>query len=319
MPVRVYRSTDAGAPVLSGTADSLVNLLTKILVDGYGALAGSGWTKPFTAANRAVFRAGAGNQFYLDVDDSGPGAGGAREARLRGYETMTAVATGTGPFPTVAQLAAGIVARKSATLDATARAWIAVADERTLYLFLSTGDSAGQYRAIAFGEFFSYLAGDAYRTMIVGWTSENSGSNSLDPLSVLLLPGQTMIGVTTGQYWARSSVGTGIAQQFGKHTDVFKTNQAQTVGVGNIPFPNPIDGGIYVAPIEMGDPNSSPVGGVRGRMRGFWCGCHAGASFNDGDTFQGAGALAGKAFLVVKAHGNGGYYLIETSNTWDTN
>src|SRR5262245_26448894 len=135
MAVTVYRSTDSSAPTLSGTAGDLVNVLDKCLVAGYGSKTAAGWSKPFTGTNAAVFRMGGGNQFYLDVNDNGPGAGTGQEARVRGYETMTAVATGTGPFPTVAQLAAGIIVRKSAALSGTTRAWVMVADDRSFYLF----------------------------------------------------------------------------------------------------------------------------------------------------------------------------------------
>jgi len=54
---------------------------------------------------------------------------------------------------------------------------------------------------------------------------------------------------------------------------------------------------------------------LRGTMRGFWGSDHPIATFNDGDTFSGAGALAGKTFRFVKGSANGGVYCIETSAT----
>src|SRR4051812_21450587 len=175
MPVTVYRSTDPSAPVLDGLAGSLVNLLDKCLVAGYGAKAAAGWTKPFTGTNTAVFRQGGGNSFYLDVADNGPGVATTQEARLRGYEAMTAVATGTGPFPTVALAANGLFIRKSAAAAATARVWTLIADDRTFYLFIQSGDVAGQWWGFNFGDFYSYVTGtDNYRTMIIGRATENN-------------------------------------------------------------------------------------------------------------------------------------------------
>src|SRR4029077_17944641 len=160
---------------LSGTAGDLVNVLDKCLVAGYGSKTGAGWSKPFTGTNAAVFRQGAGNQMYLDVNDNSPGAATAQEARVRGYETMSAVATGTGPFPTVAQSANGLFVRKSAAASGTARVWCVIADDRTFYLLIQSGDVAGQWYGVAFGDYYSFVTGtDNYRTMIIARNLEAS-------------------------------------------------------------------------------------------------------------------------------------------------
>src|SRR5574342_915592 len=139
----VYRSSDASAPVLTGQVGSLISLLDACLVTGYGVKPGAGWSKPYTGTNKAAFQNGFGSvQMLLRVDDNGPVT--AREARITGYETMSDVDTGVNPFPTAAQGVGGIamlVARKSATADATGRDWIIVADERTMYAFVQTGDA----------------------------------------------------------------------------------------------------------------------------------------------------------------------------------
>lgn len=48
MTVRVFRSTDASAPALSGRPGSFVSLLDACLVDGYTGKPAAGWTKPYT-------------------------------------------------------------------------------------------------------------------------------------------------------------------------------------------------------------------------------------------------------------------------------
>ena len=53
MTVRIYKSTDSGAPTLTGQAFSLISLLLACLVDGYGSKAAAGWTKPYTGTNLA--------------------------------------------------------------------------------------------------------------------------------------------------------------------------------------------------------------------------------------------------------------------------
>src|SRR5882724_7747742 len=159
MAVTIYKSTDASAPVLTGQTGSLVALLDAVLVNGYGAKAAAGWTKAFAVANKGSYRmttVGA-TGFYLDVDDSGSSATlGARSARMRGYETMTAVATGTNPFPVIATTA-GIQVYKSPTADATARAWILLADDKTFTLLTDPGSTSelSGWSVFHFGDIFS--------------------------------------------------------------------------------------------------------------------------------------------------------------------
>jgi hypothetical protein len=56
MTVRVYRSTDASAPVLTGQVGSLTALLDAVLVNGYGALSAAGWTIAQTTTNKRGYK-----------------------------------------------------------------------------------------------------------------------------------------------------------------------------------------------------------------------------------------------------------------------
>ncbi|NCA91445.1 MAG: hypothetical protein EOM92_21845, partial [Gammaproteobacteria bacterium] len=93
MPYTLYRWDDPGAPApLNGlsNANTLINVLDACLVTGYGAKAPAGWSKPFTAANQAAFRQGAGSHgFYLHLD-----ASPLWHDKVRGYESMTAIDAG---------------------------------------------------------------------------------------------------------------------------------------------------------------------------------------------------------------------------------
>lgn len=178
---REYRSTDSGAPVLSGAASSLINLLDKCLVTGYGAKAAAGWTKPFTGTNKAAFRnstAAGGTGMYVRVLDDASLTGGERNASVRAYLTMSDVDTGTVETPTVAQVATGSVWRKSNTIDSTARPWILIADELTFYLCVDTGTFASEGGAgtYAAGDFMSLVPGDAYRFFIAGRESAQAAN-----------------------------------------------------------------------------------------------------------------------------------------------
>lgn len=314
--VTIYKSTDGSAPTLSGTAGDLVALLDACLVNGYGSKPAAGWTKPFTGTNAAAFLQGAGCGFYLDVNDNGPGAGGAREARLRGYETMSAVATGTGLFPTAAQLAAGLFCRKSATADGTTRSWVIAADDRTLYLFIDSGDSLG-YTGFFFGDFYSVLAGDTHKCLIVGRTTENTSSNTAENASRL----STAVGaVTAGHYIARTYTGLGTAITASKTSDNAATGGVAFFGGGAIDFPNPPDGSFIAAPVYIHNPLGGAANEWRGQLRGLLNGINAQlpTDLTDGDTVD---SVTGRSYMILgrTPQSAASYYVIETSDTWDTN
>lgn len=271
-----------------------------------------GWLIKYTGTNQNSYKQGGGNGFFLDVNDNSVGAGGAKESRSLVFETMSAVGTGTGQTPTTGQLSTGITVRKSTTADATARAWFAVADDRTVYLFVSTGDTASTYLAFAMGDFYSTLASDGYRTMIIGRNAENAGTSTNENLD---RNNTALTAAVAGHYLVRSYTGVGSAMTAGKHGDYLKGG-AQAFLFGSVPYPNNPDSGIYLSPVWITETTTALQ---RGRLRGFWHFLHAIASLNDGDVFAGTGSLAGKTFMLIKQSANAGIFCIETSNTWETN
>jgi hypothetical protein len=152
MTVRVYKSTDGSAPVLTGQVGSLTALLDAILVNGYGALTAAGWTIGFrrrpTSAAYLQNLTGANNPsgMLLYVDDTGPGAGGcARGAGVRLRDDVGDHPDRHRAVSDLGQSAIGVgtlVIRKSNTADATARAWTIVANGQSIYLFIETGDQS---------------------------------------------------------------------------------------------------------------------------------------------------------------------------------
>lgn len=384
----IFRSSDSGAPVLSGQVGALVALLDACLVNGYtgsvtsitrsggtatvttptphnfitgqnvtisganetdynGTFAvtvtsgvtftytvpgspatpatgtilysrgNAGWTKPFTGTNKAAFKQGSGsNGFYIRVQDDAPGAGGAREARVVGYETMVNVDTGTDLFPTAVQFTNGMFVRKSSSADATARNWILFADARTFYLFALSDavTDVTNYRALCFGEFYSLKSADPYRAFITARNAENSAGGTGDCLDLV----SSLVTVTNSNFIARGHNETAGAVNIGKHGDNAKCNSA-VLGIGLVPYTNPANGAFYLSRVWIHDPTTTPVNGVRGRMRGFWQFLHPVGSVIDGDILTGTGELNGKTFLVIKSSGNGGMYIMETSDTVETN
>lgn len=317
MSFTIYKSTDASAPVLTGQTGKLVDLLDACLVNGYGAKAAAGWAVSFTGTSKRAYRGPSGARLYYRIQDDGPGAGTFKEARLTGYETMSDVDTGTGPFPTAAQ-GVGSVAmypiRKSTSADATARAWIVAADARTVYVWVATGDTAGTYHAFGFGEIYSLVSGDAYNGFTIGRIVENSGTAGNERLEYISITNTTQ----TDMAVARGHLGTGGSVQMNKHGDATKSASASGMQ-GILAYTNAPDGGLYLSPIWILDFTTSGAKNIRGRMRGFWHFLHATTNVADLDTVTGTGDLAGKTFLFIKLGGQSGLYTIETSDTLETN
>ncbi len=330
MTVRIYRSTDASAPTLSGTSGALLTVLDAVLVNGYGSKTAAGWTIAYTGTNlRQYAMAAGGTGCQLYINDTGPGAGAAREARINGFKTGTAIGTGTGQFPSTGQMTApsgAVVVRKSTTADSTARPWTIIADGNTLYMFIETGDNTAPFAAIPwmFGDFFSYSSTDTSNCIIIGRTIENIGvfttqniytdagwAEHFSNLSAMTTTGLT--NTLGGHYVCASYTNTGGSVPVGKHSDQTKMGSQHngtcmftgylgyaSTGSSNtgltwftgFNYPNFPDSGLYMAPIYI-----HHNGFVRGYFKGLWCPLqHHPLSHND--TFSATGSLNGKSMVV---------------------
>lgn len=301
MTVRIYRSTDSGAPTLSGEAGKLINVLDACLVNGYGSKAAAGWTKPYSGTNKAVYRQPAGtNQQYLRVDDSN-----AQYGLCVGYEAMTDVDTGTGPYPTAAQMASGVYSYKSTAANTTARAWMLATNGDIFYLFVDSSGSKTVIGGIFFGGINSRKSGDAYRNIIIGSTGSVSTQSYLGSLN-------NMSAMTPAHYMARSHTQTGTAIAVGKHSDMSKTSST-TVGRGNIAYPDAVNSELMMSPLHIHE----SVSVLRGRLPGLWSPDHD-RPIADGDTFSGSGDFASKTFeaKTIYSSSTEGRVFIETSDTW---
>lgn len=302
-----YTSADAGAPTLNGTVGSLIGLLDAILVNGYGAKPAAGWTKPYSGTNAAAYRInGSYTNYYFRVDDNAPGTGGAREARVSMYETMSDVNTGTDG-------SGNRYIRKSNTLDATARTWRAVADEVTFVLFCSfdnTNDFSGTY----LGQMYSYVPNDQHGVMMSARGSENVSSYTPNYETLL-------------RFTATLEAGTLVAKSVNGITP--NVNSTKACGLylhdassrsrGVYQLPNAADGSLIVTPVYVYNAEGSDRT-LRGRLRGVWVPLHSNLDsvFAIMDTWSGTGDLAGKTFVYagnVPSATVGGFAVLETSDT----
>ena len=326
MTTTVYSSADASAPSLSGTIGSLIALLDACLINGYGAKAAIGWTKPFSGTNVAVYRqpVGTSNGMYLRVDDTV-----AQYANVRGYETMSDINTGTGQFPLVGQ-AANVYWAKSSTADASVRPWILIGNERGFYLWSTFNTDTTTYNSATlyyFAELRPLNPSDVWGTVLYGDSSQSIPNAHLSIAAAINMRSTT---VTQHRYAPRpfgggaGAVGINYVS-YGQFYSSAPTTNGVIFGNSQSPasalaYPNGPDTGLYLAPvqtIEVSSPNS-----LRGPMRGLWAPLH-GRPLSHSDTFTGTGVLSGKTFVALSCTafangtGNPGQVFIETSNTWE--
>lgn len=243
-----------------------------------------GFSKPFSGTNKAAYRAddAASGRLYLRVADDGTGA--ATYARARGYETMSDVDTGVGPYPTDAQFSGGLYWGKSSTANATARAWRLVGDSQGFAFFVNQ-DGAGNWINGLFCDIPSEKAGDAYRTLLVGGvttTIANMGNIHL-------------INNANGHYLPRSYTQTGasIAAQKDSH-------RIMQAGMGNqnsgISYPAPPGNQFYCAPVDIWESNTL----LRGALPGIYAPLHPATGLTDGSFQSNVSGLDGRMLLIQR-------------------
>lgn len=298
MTMFVCSSADQDAPVLSGEMGGGLNVIKAVLQDGYGqTFTGLGWTEEYAANDIAVYRNSAtGTNFYIRIEDNLSGTD--NFMNIRGYGAMSDIDTGTDPFPSVAQQADGLVVTKSEDVSSTSRPWLLFGTEKTFYLVISfDGDSSFlNAHTYGFGDFVSLYGSDTNNCFISGNTSQSV----LGTDNKFLTFATNIESTSSGFYITKSYTGLGNAINAGKLTQ----NNLQ-----NMQFPNPVDGGLYIAPILI-----SQNGVLRGVLPGIWYITHAASNFNHGDVFEGTGALADKTFMIIRNYG--AVFAAEISDTW---
>jgi hypothetical protein len=314
MTVTVYQSTDASAPTLATGAGSLITLLDAVLVNGYGAKAAAGWTKPFSGTNKAAYLQGTGgNSHYLRVDDTSGGT----SARTVGYESMSDVDTGTNGFPTNAQVAGGnYLIRHDGT--GNNRPWTVIADSKSFYLFIQPTASSGQVACFFFGKTISLAGSDAYSTAHIG--ADGVTSSATANANNYRFSMMSWVNVTIASHWmARNYAGAVGAVALGKHADFSRMGSGVAANLntynltwfGNqgLSYPNPTDGALLLNPIFLHEASNE-----RAYLPGAYCPLHN-LAYSNFDTFTGSGAYAGKVFIVMNLN-NGGVCCIDTTGPW---
>lgn len=277
------------------------------------------WSKVYAGTNKAVYRSthvqSAGH--YLRIDDTGT-----TTARVRGYESMTDVDTGTGPFPTDAQMSGGGYLWKSTGANTNAVKYRIFADERFVIIAISAGVQTNATftgaPARGFGDPLALApAGDAWVTLLSA-AGSNSGAAGWGSLSAPNSSGASGFCVCP-----RAVSGLGSAVLLERRAFTSGGSSAYS-GVDDFlgVAPSEVDGQIktsriYAREVASGKPPRAVIPGVFHIPQSGILSLLA-----EGDVLTGSGDLAGRRLMAIGDTAAAGFvapvamYLVDITGPW---
>lgn len=245
----------------------------------------------------------------LRVDDTGT-----INARVRAYEAMSDISTGVGMTPLESQAAGGLWWPKSATANATARAWILVADARGFYLAVAPA-GGDRYTLLFAGDIASLKSGDAYGYLLTGNQGDQTNASSVPDGCV----GYSHRSARTGAYLVRSHTAIGQStsvQRLGAHhngstADVYAGVAGYSLGS----YPNGPNNGLMTGALEL------HALGIRGTLPGLLHPVQGlGSAFASGAIVDGTDDLAGRRLIAIRtgppASGTVGTVFMDMTGPW---
>ncbi len=288
-----------------------------------------GWEKPFSAANKAVYRATTGNRFYYRVDDSLPEK---YVAEIRGYETMTSVDVGVAPFPLLSRVS---TIEKSNGANATGKYWDLVADCRAVMVGAQQVPTIGAvpYATPArhFGEMVPLTPnGDAWCSAVLSSTEKATNMQLHYGGSAFYSYRGTQSIFSGALVRGVAGLGASIDAQcmavFGNKGSVL-SGQDAVFG----PAPSAVDGQLYLSPVYLTEGSAGPARAV---VPGAQYVPHTGVNDMLGvrsTITPAAGPLVGRQLLVLCCSNNpsngsssissssiSGRYLMDITGPWRT-
>lgn len=273
-------------------------------------MAPAGWTQEYTGTNLLALRPGdvSGNRHYLRLQDTAT-----TTLRALGYESMSAISTGVGQFPTTAQLSGGCYWPKSDAANSTPNPWMIVADGKRMYLGVATGYSTSPtYTAmnlVMFGDFTPYKkTADSFSTLL-----------SLGGSAALGWDGTLGYGAVTGVGWSpRPYTGVGTSVSMNALNSLGMSGvSGQTSSFGNYPG---LADGLYLSKTLVA--HDLATSGPRGSLPGLWLTPQylSAGTFVMGDLVTGGGETAGRtlaAMLVANSStGAAGAVMFDVTGPW---
>lgn len=271
MSYTIFRSTDAGAPVLTGQLGKWPAVMKACLVDGYGTGLGfkppAGWVVAYEDTNRIVLRPGpaAGSRQYYRIAQNAED-GDASICRLLGYVAMSSVDAGTGVFPGSGNL----YQRVSAANNGTAREWFVAADDRTAIFGVKNGNATNGSRWCLnyIGNLYSHVAHDEFAGIITGNSVDGEGKFDILTLRKYDNVWQAYVPGIAGARTYDQSPGATQPRIFSAGVMLQPPSSQYGTGIGGrSASTNLADGKSWLAPIWVME--TAPASNIRGTLKGL--------------------------------------------------
>ncbi|MGQ3054774.1 MAG: hypothetical protein ACT6S0_23550 [Roseateles sp.] len=263
-------------------------------------MAPAGFAKPFSGTNLGAYKSGdiTSTGCYLRVDDTGT-----TSCRVVGYESMSDINTGVGPFPSPAQVSGGGYWAKSQNANSTAVAWSLFTNGKIFYLNIQSSSATNAANQITAGRCFGDLTpykpgGDPY-ACVLNYSTTSTVSSMYDGA----------IGTSNEASFAAPRDYTGLGSSTINKIFPFLMSFASvhysggSTGLGA--FPSPVDGGLWLsqkffATSALIVPRALMPGILHCMQTGAW------DTFRQGDRTPGSGLLAGRTLIAATASGSSG-------------
>lgn len=278
-----------------------------------------GLVKQHAGTNRAIYKRSdvTASSMMLRVLDTAAAPATTTDARVFMVETATDADTYTGQGPTVAQIADGQYWNKGSN-SATAKQWALIGSSKGFFLVTPNSavvlPQAGTTNAaslMAFFDFPSFKAGDAYNTALSGPVTSSGGSSVITTLgqSNIFTVGNASLVIARPHSQVGGAVRgncTGIA------TGISGDNTSWPV------YPSPIDNGLFVFPSILITEDIAASGyPPRGIVPGL-CQVLGRVPFVHYQITESVNALPGRKLLALNhgSNGSGGVIALDLDGSW---
>lgn len=279
-----------------------------------------GWEIAFTGMNKRVYQSSifGANGFYLWVDDANT-----TYARVRGFEAMSDIDAGTGPFPADAQISGGGYWHKSSAGNATANKWWLASDGRFFMPMIAVGSGSEPNNNSAhpwvFGDAIPVAPNvDGYYSLLN--CNANSSSSNASLASGSISNGSS----TTGAMFVpRISDGSGSSflSTCGNYSGSFNSVSGGSTGFGSIS--SALDGKLRFSRRFLKDDNSGSGATPRADIPGFLFCIQSGmlTMYEPGAIVDGDGPLSGRKIILIPCGSNRqnvgqGMYGVDITGPW---
>jgi hypothetical protein len=241
----------------TGVSNGTVTGTLLAKVAALGQHAGTPWQEQFTGTNASVLRAQSGLRHVLQIADNA----NTNTMAVRAARSASAVATVTGPWPTVTQSSTLLKWPRPDPTAMTTLDWIVWGDEKRFLAGINAYSDANRVWC-GFGELpLSFKSGDAYHSFIMGHAN-NAGDDTLNPSQTPNIANANYGGSQgAGAYYTPSLA---LARKYDQTTDSLICSALGGFGAGTYPYvsayistppavgvSSPISGGIELAYTEV--------------------------------------------------------------------